>query len=126
MEVTNLSDGDMELLDGYLHKLTKEGGLQRFVYPPFGVDFPANQADSIEIEVKNMTRYLVFDFVIFLFNLMDQKKRKKGEGRQKAHRPTPEGWPVTKTTVQLVVLLRFERWRYWLVVSSEVIFVAFP
>ncbi len=39
MEVIDLSDGDLELLDDYSHKLTKEGGLQRFVYPPFGVDF---------------------------------------------------------------------------------------
>ncbi len=45
-----------------------------------------------------MTRYPSLRLRIFLFNLVDQKKRKKGEGRQKAHRPTPEGWPVTKTS----------------------------
>jgi len=38
-EVIKLDDEDMKLLNDYSDKLTKEGKLQRFVYPPFGVDF---------------------------------------------------------------------------------------
>lgn len=41
-ENTNLIDldaEDMKLLNDYSDRLTREGKLQRFVYPPFGVDF---------------------------------------------------------------------------------------
>ncbi|KAK4149155.1 D-galacturonate reductase [Chaetomidium leptoderma] len=39
MNLVDLDADDVELLDDYSNKLTKEGKLQRFVYPPFGVDF---------------------------------------------------------------------------------------
>lgn len=38
-KLIDLDDEDMKLLNDYSNKLTKEGKLQRFVYPPFGVDF---------------------------------------------------------------------------------------
>ncbi|KAJ9132350.1 Reductase-like protein [Pleurostoma richardsiae] len=39
MTLIKLDDEDVKLLDDYSDKLTKEGKLQRFVYPPFGIDF---------------------------------------------------------------------------------------
>jgi diketogulonate reductase-like aldo/keto reductase len=39
MNLIDLDGEDMKLLNDYSDKLTKEGKLQRFVYPPFGVDF---------------------------------------------------------------------------------------
>ncbi|KAK0633747.1 NADP-dependent oxidoreductase domain-containing protein [Immersiella caudata] len=38
-KLIELDAEDIKLLDDYSNKLTKEGKLQRFVYPPFGVDF---------------------------------------------------------------------------------------
>ena len=38
-EIVKLDDEDMKLLNDYSDKLTKEGKLMRFVYPPFGIDF---------------------------------------------------------------------------------------
>lgn len=38
-KIIDLDAEDIKLLDEYSEKLTKEGKLQRFVYPPFGVDF---------------------------------------------------------------------------------------
>lgn len=38
-KLVDLDAEDVKLLDDYSNKLTKEGKLQRFVYPPFGVDF---------------------------------------------------------------------------------------
>jgi len=38
-KLIDLDAEDIELLNDYSDKLTKEGKLQRFVYPPFGVDF---------------------------------------------------------------------------------------
>jgi diketogulonate reductase-like aldo/keto reductase len=38
-KLIDLDAEDIKLLDDYSNKLTKEGKLQRFVYPPFGVDF---------------------------------------------------------------------------------------
>ncbi len=34
-----LDDDDFKVLTDYSDKLTQEGKLQRFVYPPFGVNF---------------------------------------------------------------------------------------
>ena len=39
MKIIKLDDEDMKLLNDYSDKLTKEGKLARYVYPPFGVDF---------------------------------------------------------------------------------------
>jgi diketogulonate reductase-like aldo/keto reductase len=39
MNLVELDAEDVKLLDEYSDRLTKEGKLQRFVYPPFGVDF---------------------------------------------------------------------------------------
>lgn len=39
MNLIELDADDMKLLNDYSDRLTKEGKLQRFVYPPFGVDF---------------------------------------------------------------------------------------
>lgn len=39
MEIINLDADDKKRLDDYSNELTKSGKLQRFVYPPFGVDF---------------------------------------------------------------------------------------
>ena len=38
-KVIDLDAEDMKSLKEYSDKLTAEGKLQRFVYPPFGVDF---------------------------------------------------------------------------------------
>ncbi|KAK0655110.1 NADP-dependent oxidoreductase domain-containing protein [Cercophora newfieldiana] len=38
-KLIDLDAEDIKLLDDYSNKLTQEGKLQRFVYPPFGVDF---------------------------------------------------------------------------------------
>ncbi|KAH8884236.1 Aldo/keto reductase [Thozetella sp. PMI_491] len=38
-KLLKLDDEDMKLLNDYSDALTKDGKLQRFVYPPFGVDF---------------------------------------------------------------------------------------
>ncbi|KAK1758338.1 NADP-dependent oxidoreductase domain-containing protein [Echria macrotheca] len=38
-KLIDLDGEDMKLLNDYSDKLTKEGKLQRFVYPPFGIDF---------------------------------------------------------------------------------------
>ncbi len=38
-KIIKLDGEDIKLLDDYSNALTKEGKLQRFVYPPFGVDF---------------------------------------------------------------------------------------
>ena len=37
--VVDLDAADMQKLNDYSAQLTKEGKLQRFVYPPFGIDF---------------------------------------------------------------------------------------
>ena len=39
LQLIDLDDEDQKLLREYSDKLTAEGKLQRFVYPPFGVDF---------------------------------------------------------------------------------------
>lgn len=39
MEIIDLDADDKKRLDDYSNELTKSGKLQRFVYPPFGVDF---------------------------------------------------------------------------------------
>ena len=39
LETISLGDDDMKLLNDYSDALTREGKLQRFVYPPFKVDF---------------------------------------------------------------------------------------
>lgn len=39
MKIVDLDADDMKLLDDYAAKLTKEGKLERFVYPPFGINF---------------------------------------------------------------------------------------
>ncbi|KAL1855333.1 hypothetical protein VTK73DRAFT_8579 [Phialemonium thermophilum] len=39
MKIIPLDDADMKLLRDYSDELTRTGKLQRFVYPPFGVDF---------------------------------------------------------------------------------------
>jgi hypothetical protein len=39
MQIVKLDDEDMGLLMEYSDKLTKEGKLERYVYPPFGVNF---------------------------------------------------------------------------------------
>jgi glycerol 2-dehydrogenase (NADP+) len=39
MNVIDLDEEDVKLLKDYSDKLTSEGKLQRFVYPPFGIDF---------------------------------------------------------------------------------------
>ena len=39
LEIVKLDDEDMKLLNDYSDKLTKEGKLQRYVYPPFGIEF---------------------------------------------------------------------------------------
>lgn len=39
MNIIKLDDEDMKTLNDWSDKLTKEGKLQRFVYPPFGIDF---------------------------------------------------------------------------------------
>ena len=39
LETVKLDDEDMKLLNDYSDALTRDGKLQRFVYPPFGVDF---------------------------------------------------------------------------------------
>jgi diketogulonate reductase-like aldo/keto reductase len=38
-KIIALSEEDMKALNEYSDKLTAEGKVQRFVYPPFGVDF---------------------------------------------------------------------------------------
>lgn len=38
-KLIDLDAADVKLLDDYSDTLTKEGKLQRFVYPPFGIDF---------------------------------------------------------------------------------------
>ncbi|KAK3943916.1 D-galacturonate reductase [Diplogelasinospora grovesii] len=38
-ELVDLDDEDTKLLNDYADKLTSEGKVQRYVYPPFGVDF---------------------------------------------------------------------------------------
>ena len=39
MNVIKLDESDMKILNDFTAKLTKEGKLERFVYPAFGVDF---------------------------------------------------------------------------------------
>lgn len=39
MNLIDLDAEDIKLLNEYSDRLTREGKLQRFVYPPFGVDF---------------------------------------------------------------------------------------
>lgn len=39
LNIIKLDDEDMKLLNEYSNDLAKNGKLQRFVYPPFGVDF---------------------------------------------------------------------------------------
>jgi len=39
LEIVPLDAEDMKLLDDYSAELTRRGGLKRYVYPPFGVDF---------------------------------------------------------------------------------------
>ncbi len=39
MEIVKLDDDDMKLLNDYSDDLTKKGGLTRYVYPPFGIEF---------------------------------------------------------------------------------------
>jgi glycerol 2-dehydrogenase (NADP+) len=39
LNLVDLDAEDVKLLNDYSDKLTAEGKLQRFVYPPFGVDF---------------------------------------------------------------------------------------
>ncbi|KAK4161440.1 putative reductase [Cladorrhinum sp. PSN259] len=39
LELIDLDEEDQKLLKDYSDKLTAEGKLQRFVYPPFGIDF---------------------------------------------------------------------------------------
>jgi hypothetical protein len=39
MTTVELDDDDAKLLDDYSAELVKTGKLQRFVYPPFGIDF---------------------------------------------------------------------------------------
>lgn len=39
LKIVKLDDEDVKLLDGYAEELEKTGKVQRFVYPPFGIDF---------------------------------------------------------------------------------------
>jgi D-galacturonate reductase len=39
LKTVKLDDEDVKALDDYSDKLTKEGKLQRFVYPPFKIAF---------------------------------------------------------------------------------------
>ncbi len=39
LKVVALSDDDFKLLTDYSDKLTKEGKLHRYVFPPFGLTF---------------------------------------------------------------------------------------
>ena len=39
LKITKLDDEDVKALDGYAEELEKTGKVQRFVYPPFGIDF---------------------------------------------------------------------------------------
>lgn len=39
LEIIKLDDEDMKLLNDYSDDLAKNKKLQRFVYPPFGIDF---------------------------------------------------------------------------------------
>ena len=39
LEIVDLDDDDMKLLAEYSEDLKQKGQLQRFVYPPFNVDF---------------------------------------------------------------------------------------
>jgi diketogulonate reductase-like aldo/keto reductase len=39
LNLIKLDDEDMKLLNDYSNDLVKNGKVQRFVYPPFGVDF---------------------------------------------------------------------------------------
>jgi diketogulonate reductase-like aldo/keto reductase len=39
LNIVKLDESDMKILNDYTEKLTKEGKLVRYVYPPFGVDF---------------------------------------------------------------------------------------
>lgn len=39
LKIVKLDDEDVKLLDDYAEELEKTGKVQRFVYPPFGIDF---------------------------------------------------------------------------------------
>lgn len=39
LEIIKLDAEDVKLLQDYSDELTKAGKVQRFVYPPFGIDF---------------------------------------------------------------------------------------
>lgn len=39
LKLLELDAGDVKVLNEYAERLTREGKVQRFVYPPFGVDF---------------------------------------------------------------------------------------
>ncbi len=39
LEIIDLDSEDMKILNDYSRGLEKEGKLQRFVYPPFGINF---------------------------------------------------------------------------------------
>lgn len=38
-EIVDLDADDMKILNDYSDSLVKEGKIQRFVYPPFGINF---------------------------------------------------------------------------------------
>lgn len=39
LKIVDLDDGDLKILNDYSEGLEKEGKVQRFVYPPFGINF---------------------------------------------------------------------------------------
>lgn len=39
LEIADLDADDMKILDDYSAGLVKEGAVQRYVYPPFGINF---------------------------------------------------------------------------------------
>lgn len=39
LKIVDLDAGDLKILNDYSEGLEKEGKVQRFVYPPFGINF---------------------------------------------------------------------------------------
>lgn len=39
LEIVDLDTEDMKILDDYSNSLVKEGKVERYVYPPFGINF---------------------------------------------------------------------------------------
>jgi glycerol 2-dehydrogenase (NADP+)/D-galacturonate reductase len=39
LEIVDLDTEDVKILDDYSNSLAKEGKLERYVYPPFGINF---------------------------------------------------------------------------------------